>query len=351
MIYKEKKSDMRAGEINRAISIAWTALDKEKKQKHLAEKKLIREQNRRVSDEKPNPFFAFFASERSKISGPLLDISKSIGTKWKDLPEDEKAGIEEKTKSNHIDETINVENNLADNSKKRTRKAKDPNEPKGWKNAFMWFCKEKRQEVLQDSSVKLNEVQKILSQMWKEQEDRVKYQQMADGDKVRYDFEKRKYLEIKESKPQAQDFPSKYQDQNSIHMIKKPKLSKSEQRPQESLVEISAKNIHLTPVDRLKLEIENCELYHCDVCLEKTCVQDVSGDSDQFIPVIPLEDITPSTNAMEYDEISKVGSLFNQSPSIAFHDDFIEKLAKFCEKDYHSECEVPEVFHDVDFGH
>ena len=66
---------------------------------------------------------------------------------------------------------------------------KDPDAPKGAKNAFIFFCNEKRQEVKEENaSLKATEITKKLGEMWKEEEDEEKkrYQKMAEDDKKRY---------------------------------------------------------------------------------------------------------------------------------------------------------------------
>lgn len=86
----------------------------------------------------------------------------------------------------------------ASSKKKRKRRKKDPNRPKGLKNAYMYFSIEKRDEVKAGlSDVGGSAVQKALGVLWAQtsEADRAKYQVMADADKVRYTTEMAAYKE------------------------------------------------------------------------------------------------------------------------------------------------------------
>jgi len=80
-------------------------------------------------------------------------------------------------------------------AKKRTKK--DPNAPKRPVNAYMFFTKEKRDQVrAKYPDLPMVDVSKKLGAMWKLLEDNEKetYQKMAAEDKVRWEKEQKQYV-------------------------------------------------------------------------------------------------------------------------------------------------------------
>ena len=78
----------------------------------------------------------------------------------------------------------------------KEKEKKDPNAPKGAKNAFIFFCNEKRQEVKEENaSLKATDITKKLGEMWKDEdeEEKERYKKMAEDDKKRYAEEIKEY--------------------------------------------------------------------------------------------------------------------------------------------------------------
>jgi hypothetical protein len=87
-------------------------------------------------------------------------------------------------------EFIQIMDNIKESSneeKKEKKEKKDPDAPKGAKNAFIFFCNEKRNEVKKaNPDLKATEITKKMAEMWKEEADKEPYQNMAKKDKERY---------------------------------------------------------------------------------------------------------------------------------------------------------------------
>ena len=96
------------------------------------------------------------------------------------------------TESDEFSKIINDVTSAVEKAEKAEspkKEKKDPDAPKGAKNAFIFFCNEKRQEVKEEnSSLKATEITKKLGEMWKEEKEKNKerYQKMAEADKKRY---------------------------------------------------------------------------------------------------------------------------------------------------------------------
>lgn len=88
---------------------------------------------------------------------------------------------------------------------KNKKKAKDPDAPKGACSSYMFFCKEKREEITKKHSDKSpKEISKILGEEWQKldkgkggKKGAKKYEKMADEDKARYETEKAVYDKLK----------------------------------------------------------------------------------------------------------------------------------------------------------
>lgn len=81
--------------------------------------------------------------------------------------------------------------------KGKRRPKKDPNAPKRGKSAYMFFCADVRESVVeQHPDKKMTDISKILGAKWKELSDEAKkpYDQMAKEDKARYEREKESYV-------------------------------------------------------------------------------------------------------------------------------------------------------------
>ena len=74
---------------------------------------------------------------------------------------------------------------------------RDPDAPKGAKNAFIFFCSDNRDEVKEENpSMKMGEITKKLGEMWKNTDEDLKdeYKEKAKQDKYRYERELEDYV-------------------------------------------------------------------------------------------------------------------------------------------------------------
>lgn len=96
------------------------------------------------------------------------------------MPKAEKAKKEPKPK---------VEKPKKEKKEKKEKKAKDPNAPKRAQGAYMFFCKDKREEIkTQHPGEGVAVIGAALGKAWKELDDNEKkpYQAQAEKDKARY---------------------------------------------------------------------------------------------------------------------------------------------------------------------
>eukprot|EP00959_Pyramimonas_sp_CCMP1952_P319903 6693975-Pyramimonas_sp.AAC.1 len=83
-----------------------------------------------------------------------------------------------------------------DGGETKTRKKKDPDAPKRPSAAYMFFCKEMREKIKEESpDCSFGEIGKLLGQKWAEADAaaRKKYTAMAEKDKLRYDAVMKEY--------------------------------------------------------------------------------------------------------------------------------------------------------------
>jgi hypothetical protein len=79
---------------------------------------------------------------------------------------------------------------------KKEKKAKDPNAPKKPMGAYMWFCKDKREDVKKaHPEWGVADIGKELGALWKKVTDKEKkkYEEQAAKDKERYEKESKAY--------------------------------------------------------------------------------------------------------------------------------------------------------------
>jgi hypothetical protein len=197
---------------------------------------------------RPKSSYLFFCDEmRAQIKSDnpdfkAVEVTKELGRLWKELGEEDKKPYEKKAKKAKKNYDSQMESYvrpseeelqaLADAKPKRARKGskegkekkeskkKDPNAPKRPSSAFIYFCKDMRQEakdrVLEDNpAAKPSEVTKELGRMWKEdyadESDRKKWMKMAKKDKARYESEMEAYQPMtdEDQAPKAKRGPSK----------------------------------------------------------------------------------------------------------------------------------------------
>ena len=210
---------------------------------------------------RPKSSYLFFCDEmraQVKSDNPefkAVDVTKELGRQWKELGEEEKKPFEKKAKKAKKNYESEMESYvrpseeelqaLADAKPKRSRKGskekkeskkKDPNAPKRPSSAFIYFCKDMRQEakdrVLEENpAAKPSEVTKELGRMWKEdyadESDRKKWMKLAKKDKTRYESEMEEYKpEVEEEQaPKAKRGRSSKKAEKGS---KKQKLSNAE---------------------------------------------------------------------------------------------------------------------------
>ena len=82
----------------------------------------------------------------------------------------------------------------------KTKKLKDPNKPKRAKSSYLYFCNEKREQIMAklkkgDKGVSISILSKELCSLWQKLEDKNKeqYNKLAEEDKERYEQEMESY--------------------------------------------------------------------------------------------------------------------------------------------------------------
>jgi hypothetical protein len=85
----------------------------------------------------------------------------------------------------------------------KIKQQKDPNKPKRAKSSYLYFCDDKRKTVMDDlkkklkkgENIKIANVSKKLGDMWKKlsDKDKVKYNNLSNADKKRYESEMEEY--------------------------------------------------------------------------------------------------------------------------------------------------------------
>ena len=170
---------------------------------------------------KRSAFTFFLSSERSKFTkeNPDADfssISKTLGKKWREISPERKKGFEDMAakdkgryekemetyvapveEENDTTDHSNTKNEIGDKQQPRKKKAKkDPNQPKGPRNIYWYFCNEQR-PIFTAKQPELNfqGLNLALSGMYKKLSDSEKqrYRDMAIDDKKRFDDEMERY--------------------------------------------------------------------------------------------------------------------------------------------------------------
>jgi hypothetical protein len=86
--------------------------------------------------------------------------------------------------------------NVSKNKIRKKRKKRDPNAPKRALTAFIFFSNEKRPQLKADfPNLSVIEIAKRLGTLWRETDDKTKWNDMAAQDKLRASQEKEAYLE------------------------------------------------------------------------------------------------------------------------------------------------------------
>jgi len=157
--FQAKHPDLKFGDLSKKISQAWRALEKEEKQEFV---------DKYLEDKKR--------------------YEKEMSTYKKPSTETDDSSEEESPKKKR---------------KKTQKKKKDPRAPKQATNAYMFFQKEQREKIKKENPTlkTLPELAKKMGQIWGNMNDeqKKKYQDLAGGDKLRYEEENKTYKELLET--------------------------------------------------------------------------------------------------------------------------------------------------------
>jgi hypothetical protein len=151
-----------------------------------------------------NAFIFFCSDNRDEVKEEnpdmkMKDISKKLGEMWKEVDEELKTEYQEKAKQDKERYLIELEDYIPKegykNPKDKKKSKVKSNSPKRARSAYIFFCKDNREEV-SSSGVKNTDILKKLGKMWKELDEKKKkkYVKMADQDKERYEEEMKLYV-------------------------------------------------------------------------------------------------------------------------------------------------------------
>ncbi|KAJ3118549.1 hypothetical protein HK098_005905 [Nowakowskiella sp. JEL0407] len=273
----------------------------------------------------------------------------------REVVENQQNSTESETKSRSVVSSASSSLDCDDNAKvgNKKRKERDPDEPKGAKNTFIFFQQAKRGDIVKaNPDLKLPEIGKILGQMWRELSDKSEYEKLAAEDKVRYTEAKKEYLRAKdaekdENEPQAQE------------SVKKPKKSKASNKTATPIPKINAPVADsgqggsvVTSPNPEAVQMRNVDAsFNTFVnSMQREVIQQQNSTQSETSSR-PAPDnfalLPPASSPLDYDEISKVGSLNHSSPSVRFSAAFLEKLAEFDEETRNLCAVVPDSPHEV----
>lgn len=158
-----------------------------------------------------NAYILFSRDNRSDIKSEnpemkATDITKKLAEMWKESDEDLKQEYKEKAEQDkeryakELESYVPKEGFQNPKEKKgKTKKVKiGPSKPL---NAYMWFCKEKREE-LKGKGFDNTEILREMGRLWKELSEKKKkpYVSKAEDDKERYEEEMKNYVPTEEEK-------------------------------------------------------------------------------------------------------------------------------------------------------
>lgn len=139
-------------------------------------------------------------SGASSESGSDSDDSNSVEM----IPEEEDSDLEEmrKKRKKSDDSPASKKSKSSGKASPKKKKKKDPNAPKRGLNAYMFFSKEMRPNIMEENpGLGMGEVGKLLGQKYKDltDEEKAKYEEMAAADKARYEEEMETYEKPEDS--------------------------------------------------------------------------------------------------------------------------------------------------------
>jgi hypothetical protein len=203
--------------------------------------------------------FIFFCSdnrEEVKDENPdmkLKEITQRLGKMWKDVDEELKEEYKEKAKQDKERYERELENYIPKegykNPKDKKKSKVKSNSPKRGRSAYIFFCKENRENVSK-MGLKNTDILKKLGEMWKELDEKKKkkYTKMADDDKDRYEEEMKLYVPSEEEKENkkskkssGKNVPSKRSPSAYTLFCKDARIQIKEENPDMKFGEITKK--------------------------------------------------------------------------------------------------------------
>jgi len=132
----------------------------------------------------------------------------------------------------NLKKTINAEETIKLLSKEvkvhlQKEKLVDPDAPKKGKNSYMFFCKDKRAEVKEETGLKGKELARALGTAWKalSEKKKAKYKRMADIEKLAREAEKAVYVKKSEDELRALAVNQKKTKKKKYKDIKNPRTA------------------------------------------------------------------------------------------------------------------------------
>lgn len=148
-------------------------------------------------------FFFFSNSIRETVKSEMphlkfTEISKEIGLRWGKVDPANRKQYEIQAAEDKARYQREMQDYVAPPQQysKKKKKKKDPNAPKRASSAYLFFCNNKRPDLMQvNPGVKITEIAKMLAGQWREATPAAKkpFEKMAENDKVRYAAEKAAY--------------------------------------------------------------------------------------------------------------------------------------------------------------
>ena len=196
-----------------------------------------------------NAYIFFCADNREQVKeeNPEMkstEIVSELARLWQEVDEDMKAKYQQKASEDkqryqeEMSDYVPSDEEASPKGKGSAKKGsakKDPNAPKGAKNAYIFFCADNREQVKEENSeMSSKEIISELARLWKEADEDVKaeYQEKAAQDKQRYQEEMEEYSdgEKEEKSPKKEEKKtSKAEEVKSSKKDEPKKTSKAEE--------------------------------------------------------------------------------------------------------------------------
>ena len=220
---KEQHEDMSPKEIISELARLWKETDDEDKTKY---QEMAAEDKKRYEsemsdyvpseDESPkkkskdknapkgakNAYIMFCSENRDQVKEDNEnmspnDIISELARLWKNTDDDEKAKYQEMAAEDKKRYESEMSDYVPSGDESTKKKSKDKKAPKGAKNAYIIFCSENRDQVKEDNeNMSSKEIISELARLWKntDEEEKARYQELANEDKKRYESEMSDYV-------------------------------------------------------------------------------------------------------------------------------------------------------------